>query len=264
MAPSLKSLLVPGSIAWLALMLLASGVLLASGGRLRRVGGVVLAITLAAYAVLSTPVVACALTDHLAEYGPLREPTSATAVVLLDGDNPSARLDETLRLYRWLHPSWVVISGDQLPWEELIRDGVPRDRILVDATSETTREQALHVAALLRAHRIDSSVLVASAIQMPRALGAFRAAGVDAVASASPLDWRGPCDGASVWIPSRDALEVSKEAIYEYLALAYYDWRGWLAPADDMSTSLQEEQSQLTNDLSRDRRSPANDLTQPK
>lgn len=264
MAPSLKSLLVPGSIAWLALMLLASGLLLASGGRLRRVGGVVLAISLAAYAVLSTPIVACALTAHLAVYGPLRQPTHVAAVVLLDGDNPSERLTETLRLYRWLQPPWVVLSGDQFPAEDLVRGGVPRDRILVDATSETTREQALHVASLLRAHQIESSVLVASEIQMPRALGAFRAAGVEAVPSASPLDWRGPCSGAAAWLPGRDALYASKEAIYEYLALAYYRWRHWLPSANAASTSPQEEQSQLANDLSHDGRRRASDLAQPK
>jgi uncharacterized SAM-binding protein YcdF (DUF218 family) len=114
--------------------------------------------------------------------------------------------------------------------DTLIRLGVAPDRIVVEAGSSSTREQAQAVARLLGERGIRRIVLVTSGWHLWRAAGAFRAAGLDPVPSAAPdhgdrrpATWR--------LLPTVGALRDSSFAVREYLALAYYWSRGWLAPA---------------------------------
>jgi uncharacterized SAM-binding protein YcdF (DUF218 family) len=64
---------------------------------------------------------------------------------------------------------------------------------------------------------------------MPRALGIFRGAGINAVPV--PTDFNVVSyDQPAVfnWLPSAGALSGTTEAIHEYLGIAFARWKGWM------------------------------------
>ena len=251
--------LIPGSF-WFLFLGFSVGVLLLYWRRLTiRWGRVWLTALAGLYWLLSMPFAATGLeTGLIRGYGSLTragEANGATAVVVLNGGGLSFqargqvitllsgatafRVLEGARVYRLLDNPWVIVSGGvrnqhgllnpyEAMREELIKAGVPADRILMESASENTREQAIYLAPLLEAHQIEQFVLVTSPTHMGRAMAAFEAAGLRPVASVSvdvleetaPQQWR--------FLPAASALGASRWAIREYLAVAYYWSRGWL------------------------------------
>jgi uncharacterized SAM-binding protein YcdF (DUF218 family) len=59
------------------------------------------------------------------------------------------------------------------------REGVPRDRVLLEASSQSTFENGRYSSALLRARGIARAVLVTSPSHLRRGVAVFRRAGVD-------------------------------------------------------------------------------------
>jgi uncharacterized SAM-binding protein YcdF (DUF218 family) len=153
--------------------------------------------------------------------------------------SPSAlRALEAARVYHLLGGATVIASGGRVfrqlqPVPEakvlkrlLVESGVPADRILEEAESTTTREQALDVAAMLTARGVSRFVLVTSATHIRRASAAFRVLGFDPVPSAAPV--RSTKAPPSPWLlPSGEWLHVSDMAAYDAVALMYYRWKGW-------------------------------------
>ncbi|MCC7417054.1 MAG: YdcF family protein [Acidobacteria bacterium] len=153
-------------------------------------------------------------------------------------DIAAARVLEAARVYHLLEPAVVVSSGGLPPGDdhslpsglnmksELVRLGVPEARILVEAESASTHEEAAIVTPMLRARGIDRLVLVTSDTHMRRALGAFRAYGWDPVPAIAPDP-----EFAGSWgnwlIPSEEGLELSRQVARELLGLPYYWARGW-------------------------------------
>ena len=68
-------------------------------------------------------------------------------------------------------------SEAALAGEVLVGLGLPRDRILFENRSRTTWENAVDAKALVRPGPGETWILVTSASQMPRAVGAFRRVG---------------------------------------------------------------------------------------
>jgi uncharacterized SAM-binding protein YcdF (DUF218 family) len=122
---------------------------------------------------------------------------------------------------RLLQPESVALTA------ALIAAGVPAAAIVQESASKTTRDQAVMVAPVLRAHGVGRFVLVTSPSHMRRALGAFRAEGLDPVPSASPIrsDHRAR---PPLLLPDSDSLSLTDQAVYEYAATVYYWWSGWL------------------------------------
>jgi uncharacterized SAM-binding protein YcdF (DUF218 family) len=120
-----------------------------------------------------------------------------------------------------LQPESVALTA------ALMAAGVPETAIVQESASKTTRDQALLVAPMLRAHNVGRFVLVTSPSHMHRALAAFRAVGLDPVPSASPLrsEHRAP---PPMLLPDADSLSLTDQAVYEYAAIVYYWWSGWL------------------------------------
>lgn len=180
---------------------------------------------------------------------------SRTAVVILGsgsvtvgdwwGDNYSVvdragaqRVLEAMHVYRLIHPAYMISSGGdfrpsrhRVPGGETMRDalialGVPRERILVETESKTTRDEAVIVAGMLKALPVDRVVLVTSESHMRRALGAFRAVGLDCVPAVAV-----EFDFGNEWprrlLPSRDGLDGSSAIAHEIAGFAYYAARGW-------------------------------------
>ena len=88
--------------------------------------------------------------------------------------------------------------------------GVPGEAILVEHQARTTRENAVHSAALMRRHGLTSALLVTQGYHRRRAVATFRHAGVVAQA---------------MLFPSRSHLE---QIAREIVALAFYKSRGWI------------------------------------
>jgi uncharacterized SAM-binding protein YcdF (DUF218 family) len=101
----------------------------------------------------------------------------------------------------------------------LVEMGVAPARIMAEAGSRTTAENAA-LAVAKAAGRKGSWLLVTSAFHMPRAMGAFRKAGVDVIAA--PTDWR--IDDQAPWLTTSASDRLGKVdlAFKEYLGLAGY------------------------------------------
>lgn len=105
----------------------------------------------------------------------------------------------------------------------LIRLGVPRERILLEPWSRTTRENAHFSAMILEQLDIDTVVVVTNALHVPRSLAEFRRAGVEAIGA--PLDPEGRvADRGGGWIPSSGALLLSHRALHEKLGMWKPTW----------------------------------------
>jgi uncharacterized SAM-binding protein YcdF (DUF218 family) len=151
-----------------------------------------------------------------------------------------ARVREAARVYDLIAPVWVISAGGlprpergvptsaELMRDELVRLGVPADRILTEVESRTTRDAAVRVARLLPGLGAPHVVIVTSEVHIPRALAAFRAQGVSGVAA-------GAADpGASrpwpAWVlPTAQGVRFSDEVLHELLGLAAYRALGWHA-----------------------------------
>lgn len=83
--------------------------------------------------------------------------------------------------------------------------------------SRNTHENAMLSARILKAAGVDRAILVAHAIDVPRARAEFAAAGVAVVPAATGLPSRGPIV-AMDFVPQIGALVASHDALYELLA----------------------------------------------
>jgi uncharacterized SAM-binding protein YcdF (DUF218 family) len=179
---------------------------------------------------------------------------AGTPIVLLGGGNftvhgrrgvlgvldlgGAARVLEAARVYRLIGSPPIFSSGGAASGFEtepvaitmrnaLVQIGIPPEKIVLETQSVDTHDEAAILAPMLREAGVSRCVLVTSDIHMPRAVAAFRAAGLDPVpATASdPLNfqprWRS-------FLPSTDGLRFTSSVVHEYVGLAYYAARGWL------------------------------------
>jgi uncharacterized SAM-binding protein YcdF (DUF218 family) len=180
-------------------------------------------------------------------------PPGRTVVVLL-GSGSYRRLDwsgakmsvldpiglertlEAARVYRLVEPDFVISSGGLIdpdsgedPAGETMRDalvrlGVQSDRIIVERQSTNTRDEAQMVAAMLPSMNVKHVILVTSPIHMRRAIGMFRAVGVEAIpAIARQPDYLSP---AFRFVPTETGLKTSALVVHELAGLTYYWLKG--------------------------------------
>ena len=146
---------------------------------------------------------------------------------------------EAARLYQLISPAWVISSGgivdpdqDTIPSGEVMRDalvalGVPRERILVERESRSTRDEAMVVARMMKVLQADRVVLVTSEVHMRRSLGVFRAVGLDAIPAISKDSTVDTPGWTMVFLPSDGALQLSALVSHELIGTLYYWLRGW-------------------------------------
>lgn len=116
----------------------------------------------------------------------------------------------------------VVISGRTGPGilNFLVAEGVPRNAIVTESRSTSTRENALYTADLIR-NMPGKKVLLTSDFHMYRAIRVFRKVGIDATPMAVPdvlhdtQNWSGRFSGFEMM-----AVESAK--------ITYYRLRGWM------------------------------------
>jgi uncharacterized SAM-binding protein YcdF (DUF218 family) len=253
----IKQWLIPGSFEFLLLgTAFAAALLLSKGQRARAWGRRLVVLLAAAYVLMSLPLVADRLVAASAgDVKPARRSDLGNVSVLVVLDAGARHYEvggrvvsvpvgasvyralEALRVYQLLLPgAWAIVSsggyGDAAQQQlegagirdELVRGGIPVDRLVMDTTSRNTREHARFMTSWLAEHHLSRFVLVTSATHARRARLTFRAAGMDPIVSAAPMRSEGP--GGGIW-PETASLEISREAIYDLLGLAYYMARGW-------------------------------------
>lgn len=114
--------------------------------------------------------------------------------------------------------------------EFLVDLGVAGQSILQESRSRTTVENALYVKPILEAHGIRRSLLVTSALHMPRALAIFRAAGIAVdpasgdveIVAGRQYEW-------SEYLPVPAAAFRTARVIHELVGLVAFPLQMWLA-----------------------------------
>lgn len=107
--------------------------------------------------------------------------------------------------------------------------GIPPEHVILENAARTTEGHVGPVAELLAEHRLETFLLVTSAMHMRRAEAVFRAAGLEPVPIAT--DFRvNTVTKMSIrrLLPSLSALSLSTAAIHEYVGFGYYRMRGWV------------------------------------
>jgi uncharacterized SAM-binding protein YcdF (DUF218 family) len=181
------------------------------------------------YVVLALPVTAEAIQRLLPRPSARDDPPPRVdEIVVFDGDNRRGRLATTLALWRSQHPERIVVSGE--PWlvEQLVDAGVPSATIERERNAGTTREQVVWLADTLRKESGRSVLLVVSRLQAARVEALLDSADIHVPIAAAPLDAEPATESVRRFVPSYTALRLSRDALYEYLALKYYRTRGWI------------------------------------
>lgn len=115
----------------------------------------------------------------------------ADAIVAVSGGDTSARTTEAVRLYKEGWASKLIFSGAardksgpsnaEAMKRQAMAAGVPESAILIEESSETTRQNAEQVKRLLSDNKIDSVILVTSGYHQRRASLEFNSLVSDAV-----------------------------------------------------------------------------------
>jgi uncharacterized SAM-binding protein YcdF (DUF218 family) len=124
-------------------------------------------------------------------------------------------------------------AGD-VPEAQRLRDllvalGIDPGRITVEGLSRNTRENAVDSARIVAARGWRRLLVITSAAHAPRALGCFRAVGLDP--DLLPVDRRAGDGARASWLPRSGALARSTAALRETAGRLVYRLRGWTAAA---------------------------------
>jgi hypothetical protein len=221
----------PGSIPWLVVGL-ALGLVLVARAHTRAWGRWWLAMLAITYIVLATPVVANGIAASLRVAQDTRDYGQVDALVVFDGDNRRGRAAVAKTIFFQSHPSELWVIGIDPEWihEQLRMIGVPWKEIRIDRQPGTTRAQVDWIARYLARQRERHVVVVVSRLQQARVHAMFDAMGLPEVTViGAPLSVEPASTGLRRFLPTYDALRVSRDACYEHAALVYYQLRGWIA-----------------------------------
>jgi uncharacterized SAM-binding protein YcdF (DUF218 family) len=156
----------------------------------------------------------------------------------LELDSSAERVVVMLELARQFPAARIVFSGGSgnliqnsvpeapLAGQLLQRFGIAPDHVTLESRSRTTDEKAAFTCALVTPKQGERWLLVTSAFHMPRAIAAFRAAGLDV--EAYPVDWRtrGWRDAAQPFDKLSSGLARTDVAVHEWIGLIAYRLSG--------------------------------------
>jgi uncharacterized SAM-binding protein YcdF (DUF218 family) len=237
---------------WSAVPLAAGVFLLVRGSQRRRLALVLVALGLSTLLLGCLPSVSNRLWASLESgVAPTMSPgVTYDAVVLLGGvvspqgslrDDPAwndniERLLEVRQVLISGRAKVAIVSGGKLGGDLLTeadylargleRLGVPKEQVLIEAKANNTRENATESKRLLEQLGARRVLLVTSAFHMPRALGCFRAVGLEV--DTLPVDYR-MRDVASDphLLPRAEYLGQSSRALREWLGRLVYRVLGY-------------------------------------
>ena len=147
------------------------------------------------------------------------------------------RLTEAVRLaHRFPEARLVFTGGDgsllgtgsaAAPLGQFLADlGIPTERMVIEARSRTTHENAVELARLLAPRPEQTWVLVTSAYHMPRAVGTFRQAGFRVLPLPVDFRTRGAVDLLTGFDTAADGLRRVDMAAREWVGLLAYWLQG--------------------------------------
>ncbi len=225
----LKMIGSPGSISFLLLCLIGGVLVLWLWPNRRRFGRAWLALVAVAYLFMALPAVATAIAGRLsATATPPAAVGHLDTLAVLDGDNRRGRVRVAQQILSVDAPKEVWVLGG--PWivEALAAAGVPKERLFHDPRTPTTRDQLARVQRLIAERPTGRVGVIVSRLQAPRVARLAAAQLMPLVLIVSPVDDEPPTSGVRAFIPRYIALRVSRDALYEHAALAYYRWRQWI------------------------------------
>ena len=200
----------------------------AAGPRFRRIGHFWLLALYLGYVVGGIPIVAHAIADRLPALAATVDVSPQLhTVIVLGGDNPVGRLRQAQRVLSMLSSPAVIVAGDEWIVEQLVETGVPRERITTEDGARTTREQIVGLAPVIGSGPAHA-VIVASRLQMPRVAALLRAQQLEAVLASASVDIEPPRSGWRALLPRYAGLRITRDALYEHVALMYYSRQGWI------------------------------------
>jgi uncharacterized SAM-binding protein YcdF (DUF218 family) len=168
--------------------------------------------------------------------GGMMEP-SALVTGQLELNESSERILAAADLLRTGQARAVLVTGGsafprpgERPEAEVLgkwlRDqGYAADRIFIETGSRNTRENATLSAPIVAAHGWKRILLVTSAWHAPRAMGCFRAVGIEA--DLLPVDHRSVPSPIFAWVPRAAHLSDSSDALRELFGGLVYRLRGY-------------------------------------
>lgn len=121
-----------------------------------------------------------------------------------------------------------VISESKLLKAFAVRFGIPKEKILIDANSRNTRENALMTKLLLESYNLKKIALITSAFHMPRAIGCFKAVGL--APDPVPVDYQVPPPKKKDfrnYFPKAATLSRFSTLIHELVGIIVYGVRGY-------------------------------------
>ena len=216
--------------------------------RWRRVGLVLATAAMACLYLAATPLVAyllLELADRMAGFIPiLPAPAPPAAIVVLSGDvrhslvpggkdavgpltlerlAQAASEQRRLGLPILVSGGWIEGADDSLAgmMAEALEDDFRVPVRWREARSQTTYQNALYSAAILRRAGVPAALVVTNPWHMARALWSFRAVGYPVVADPTPNGRRLPLS-APILLPQVPSLLDSYYALHELIGLAWY------------------------------------------
>ncbi len=112
-----------------------------------------------------------------------------------------------------------VPEADRLAGK-LVQWGIPPAQVVVEASSRNTRENAIESSRIAAARGWRTLLVVTSAAHAPRALGCFRAVGLEP--DLLPVDFRAGDGRGEGWLPRAAALSRSTDALRELAGRVVY------------------------------------------
>ena len=221
----------PGSLGFLTLCVAVGLLIAVLGPRGRRLAKGWLLLVFVAYVIGALPFVSHAIAGQLPTYAPVWQPDGSgelDILVVLSGDNALGRAREARRVLDSFNPRCILVSGDRWFVRMIVATGVARDRVIMDNTTTTTREQIAKLRFWAKQCGAQRVVLIASTLSMPRVAALVRGADVPVMLAPSPLDEAPAKSGVRAILPSYRALRVTRDAFYEHVALAYYRHLRWI------------------------------------
>jgi len=104
--------------------------------------------------------------------------------------------------------------------ESLVRLGIPEKAIFTETKSRTTRENKNNARKLLTLHKVNSLLLVTSALHMPRAIREFDTISITIIpVSSDNLITHSNNPSIFNWIPNANAFASSTRALHEHYGL---------------------------------------------
>ncbi len=110
---------------------------------------------------------------------------AAEAIVVVSGGDTDARTDEATRLYEKKWAPLIIMSGAAADKRgpsnaavmryRAIKDEIPKEAVIAEESSETTKQNAIEVRQILRDRKIKNIILVTSGYHMRRAYLEFSA-----------------------------------------------------------------------------------------